>query len=76
MYSLPHVICWRRSLFGIGIPELLIILVIILVIFGANKLPEIGAGMGKAIKNFKKATTEPEEIDVTPKKDDEPAEKK
>ncbi|KUG27098.1 MULTISPECIES: twin-arginine translocase TatA/TatE family subunit [Desulfolutivibrio] len=63
-------------MFGIGIPELLIILVIILVIFGANKLPEIGAGMGKAIKNFKKATTEPEEIDVTPKKDDEPAEKK
>jgi sec-independent protein translocase protein TatA len=63
-------------MFGIGIPELLIILVIILVIFGANKLPEIGAGMGKAIKNFKKATSEPEEIDVTPKKDDEPAEKK
>jgi len=63
-------------MFGIGIPELLIILVIILVIFGANKLPEIGAGMGKAIKNFKKATSEPEEIDVTPKKDDEPVEKK
>jgi sec-independent protein translocase protein TatA len=76
VYSLPHVRRWRRSMFGIGIPELLIILVIILVIFGANKLPEIGAGMGKAIKNFKKATTEPEEIDVTPKKDDEPAEKK
>lgn len=63
-------------MFGIGIPELLIILVIILVIFGANKLPEIGAGMGKAIKNFKKATSEPEEIDVTPKKDNEPSEKK
>lgn len=54
-------------MFGIGIPELLIILVIVLVIFGANKLPEIGAGMGRAIKNFKKATNEPEEIDVTPK---------
>jgi sec-independent protein translocase protein TatA len=54
-------------MFGIGIPELLIILVIVLVIFGANKLPEIGAGMGRAIKNFKKATSEPEEIDVTPK---------
>jgi sec-independent protein translocase protein TatA len=53
-------------MFGIGMTELIIILVIILVIFGANKLPEIGAGMGKAIKNFKKATTEPEEIDVTP----------
>ena len=54
-------------MFGIGIPELLRILVIVLVIFGANKLPEIGAGMGRAIKNFKKATNEPEEIDVTPK---------
>lgn len=54
-------------MFGIGIPELLIILVIVLIIFGANKLPEIGAGMGKAIKNFKKATNEPEEIDVTAK---------
>jgi sec-independent protein translocase protein TatA len=53
---------------GIGVTELIIVLVIVLVIFGANKLPEIGAGMGKAIKNFKKATTEPEEIDVTPER--------
>ena len=55
-------------MFGIGFPELIIILVIVLVLFGANKLPEIGAGMGKAIKNFKKATNEPDEIDVTPGK--------
>jgi sec-independent protein translocase protein TatA len=47
-------------MFGIGMPELIIILVIILIIFGAGKLPEIGAGMGKAIKNFKKATSETE----------------
>ncbi len=40
-------------MFGIGMPELIIILVIILIIFGAGKLPEIGAGMGKAIRNFK-----------------------
>jgi len=39
-------------MFGIGMPELIIIMVIILIIFGAGKLPEIGAGMGKAIKNF------------------------
>lgn len=45
-------------MFGIGMPELIIILVIILIIFGAGKLPEIGAGMGKAIKNFKSATDE------------------
>lgn len=56
-------------MFGIGIPELIIILVIVLIIFGANKLPEIGAGMGKAIKNFKKATSEPDEIEVTPNKE-------
>ena len=47
-------------MFGIGMPELIIILVIILIIFGAGKLPEIGAGMGKAIKNFKGAASEPE----------------
>ncbi len=45
-------------MFGIGMPELIIILVIILIIFGAGKLPEIGAGVGKAIKNFKSATTD------------------
>ncbi|MGD9609393.1 MAG: twin-arginine translocase TatA/TatE family subunit [Desulfovibrionaceae bacterium] len=64
-------------MFGIGFPELIIILVIVLIIFGANKLPEIGAGMGKAIKNFKKATSEPDEIDVTPgKSKDETPDKK
>ena len=47
-------------MFGLGHTELLIILVIAMIIFGAGKLPEIGAGMGKAIKNFKGATTEPE----------------
>ncbi|HBD09825.1 MAG TPA: twin-arginine translocase TatA/TatE family subunit [Syntrophobacteraceae bacterium] len=46
---------------GIGMPELLIILVIIMIVFGAGKLPDIGAGMGKAIKNFKKATQDQEE---------------
>ncbi len=42
---------------NIGMSELLVILVIVLVIFGAGKLPEIGGGLGKAIRNFKKATT-------------------
>jgi len=41
---------------GIGMPELIVILVIILIIFGAGKLPEIGTGIGKGIKNFRKAT--------------------
>lgn len=53
-------------MFGIGMPELLILLVIILVIFGAGRLPEIGSGLGKAIRGFKKGVSEPDEIDVTP----------
>jgi sec-independent protein translocase protein TatA len=56
-------------MFGIGMSELIIILVIILIIFGAGKLPEIGSGLGKGIKNFKKATREPDEIDVTPQEE-------
>ena len=51
---------------GISIWELSIILVIILIVFGAGKLPEIGSGVGKAIQNFKKASSDvekkPEEV--------------
>jgi sec-independent protein translocase protein TatA len=42
----------------IGIPELLVILFIIVLIFGASRLPELGKGIGKGIKNFKEATRE------------------
>ncbi len=56
-------------MFGLGIPELIIIMVIVMIIFGAGKLPEIGGGIGKAIKSFKKSVKEPDEIDVTPKND-------
>ena len=45
-------------MFGIGMPELAILLVIVLIVFGAGKLPAIGAGVGKAIRNFKNAVTE------------------
>jgi sec-independent protein translocase protein TatA len=45
----------------IGLPELALILLILMVIFGANRLPEIGRGIGKAIKNFKEAGKEGEE---------------
>ena len=59
---------------GLGMPELLVILVIVLIIFGANKLPQIGEGLGKGIRNFKKGIKK-EEIDITPKKSEELSEK-
>ena len=53
-----------------GATELLIILGIVVLIFGARRLPEIGSGLGKAIKNFKSGVSEKGEIDVTPEKEE------
>ncbi len=58
-------------MFGIGMPELIVILVIILVVFGAGKLPEIGSALGKGIRNFKKASEGKDEIEIKPKQGDE-----
>lgn len=55
-------------MFGLGTTELILILAIVLIIFGVGKLPDIGSGMGKAIRNFKKAT-EDAEVNVTPGKE-------
>jgi len=49
-----------------GWMELVLILVIVLIVFGAGKLPQLGEGLGKAIKGFKKTVHEPDAIDVTP----------
>ena len=57
-------------MFGLGIWELLIILVIVLVLF-SRKLPELGEGLGKAIRGFRKSVKEPDEIDVSPKEGEE-----
>ncbi|MDY0259695.1 MAG: preprotein translocase subunit TatA [Desulfovibrio sp. MES5] len=50
---------------ALSIQHLLVVLVVVMLLFGSKKLPEIGGGLGRAIKNFKKATTEPDEIDIT-----------
>jgi sec-independent protein translocase protein TatA len=58
-------------MFGLGTQELFIILLIVVVLYGGTRLPQIGKGIGEAIRNFKKAISEPSEVDVTPKKDGE-----
>jgi sec-independent protein translocase protein TatA len=63
-------------MFGIGMPELMIILVIIMVIFGAGKLPTIGENLGKAIRGFKNTTREIDESGAALKKSDPILEKK
>jgi sec-independent protein translocase protein TatA len=52
---------------GLGFGELMLILLIVLLVFGAGKLPQIGDALGKSIKNFKRASSGKDEIDVTPK---------
>ena len=56
-------------MFGMGFPELLVVLVIILLIFGTNRLGDLGSGLGKAIRGFKDSVSGKDAIDITPKKD-------
>jgi sec-independent protein translocase protein TatA len=60
---------------NLGFGELLLIFIVILLIFGASKLPQLGDALGKGIKNFKRSIGGNDEIDVTPKKDSLPQEK-
>ena len=55
-------------MFGIGATELMIIFGIVIVLFGARRLPELGSGVGKAIRNFKTGLSGKDELDVTPTK--------
>ena len=57
-------------MFGFGMPEMIIILVIVMVVFGAGKLPEIGGAMGKSIRNFKSASEGKDEIVIGDSKND------
>ncbi len=61
-------------MFGLGIWELLIILIIILVLF-SGKLPEVGESLGKGIRKFRKTLHDSDEIDITPKEEQEKEEK-
>lgn len=56
-------------MFGLGIGELIVILVIVLIIFGAGRLPELGEGLGRGIRNFRREIRQPDAIDVTPDRD-------
>ena len=53
-------------MFGIGMPELMVIMVIALVVFGPKKLPDLGSSIGKAIRGFKTAVHEPEKDENIP----------
>jgi len=59
-------------MFGLGVWELSLILIVILLLFGGSKLPELGRGLGKAIKDFRRSASEPDEIDITKDKDGKP----
>jgi sec-independent protein translocase protein TatA len=61
---------------GIGMSELLVVLVIVLIIFGAGKLPEIGKGLGKGIRNFRRATSGQDDIEGTVKENEKELEDK
>ncbi len=52
-------------MFGLGMPELLVILVIVIVIFGANRLPQLGEGLGKAIRGFKKGISSDSQEEIS-----------
>ncbi|UFS72045.1 twin-arginine translocase TatA/TatE family subunit [Geomonas sp. RF6] len=58
-------------MFGFGLPELIVVLVIVLVVFGAGRLPEIGGALGKSIRNFKNASSGKEEIEINPRREDD-----
>ncbi len=49
-----------------GLTGFLILIIVVLIITGFNKLPDLGSGLGRSIKNFKRSLSEPDEIDVTP----------
>jgi sec-independent protein translocase protein TatA len=49
-----------------GLTGILLIIIVVLIITGVNKLPQVGSDLGRSIKNFKRSLNEPDEVDVTP----------
>ncbi|NLC70899.1 MAG: twin-arginine translocase TatA/TatE family subunit [Desulfuromonadaceae bacterium] len=62
-------------MFGLGIQELLIILVLVLILFGAGKLPQVGGSLGKGVKNFKKGLSGEDEKDEEAEKPNDSSKK-
>lgn len=52
-------------MFGLGTQELLIILVLVMIIFGAGKLPQVGSALGKGLRNFKKGVSEADDLEIS-----------
>jgi sec-independent protein translocase protein TatA len=61
---------------GLGTGEIILLFIVVMVIFGSTKLPQLGDGLGRAIKNFKRAVSSQNEIDVSAKRPDKTAELK
>lgn len=62
-------------MFGLGTQELLIILALVMIIFGAGKLPQVGSALGKGLRNFKKGVSETDEDEIEEAKVEEISEK-
>lgn len=68
----PQGLAEGGDMFGLGLPELIIILVIVLIVFGARRLPDIGAGIGQGIRNFREATSKVDKEDKKKIEDNQP----
>jgi len=57
-------------MFGLGVSELVVLLVVVLLLFGPSRLPQLMESLGKSIQSFRRGLREPPEIDVTPRDDE------
>ena len=62
----------RFPMFGLGVTELVVLLVVVLLLFGPSRLPQLMESLGKSIQSFRRGLQEPPEIDVTPREGEAP----